>query len=76
MLESLFYKVADPRSAVALKKWLQHICFSVDFTKFLKNTYFAEHLSAAAPTVSRNNSSSSSNQMFIYLYMHLFISQS
>ena len=28
-----------------IKKWLQHTC---DFVKFLKNTYFVEHLQTAA----------------------------
>ena len=61
-------------------RWVGHFCppwgTSYPSTNRFMNTYFAEPLWAAAPIVIRDLSSSSSNQMFIYLRMHLFISQS
>ena len=37
--ESLFYKVAGPRPSTLLKKRLQHRCFPVNFTKFLRTPF-------------------------------------
>ena len=36
------------RPATLLKKRLWHGCFPVNFAKFLKNTFFTEHLWATA----------------------------
>ena len=48
MLESLFNKVADLRSATLLKKRLWHRCFPVNFVKFLKTPFFTENLRTTA----------------------------
>ena len=39
-----FNKVARLRPATLLKKSLWHRCFSVNFAKFLRTAFFAEHL--------------------------------
>ena len=45
LCQSLFFnKVADLRSATLLKKRLWHRCLSVDFAKFLRTPFLAEHL--------------------------------
>ena len=46
VLESLFRKVSDFQSCSFIKKRFQRRCFHV--AKFLQNTYFEEHLRAAA----------------------------
>ena len=42
--ESFSNKVADLSPATLLKKRLWHRRFPVDFTKFLRTTFFTEHL--------------------------------
>ena len=43
--QSVFFnKVASFRLATLFKKILCHRCFSVNFTKFLRTTFFVEHL--------------------------------
>ena len=44
-----FYKVASLGPATMLKKRLWHRCFTGNFAKFLKNTFFTKHLGATAP---------------------------
>ena len=44
MLESLFNKVAGLKTLHFIKKRLQHKYFPVNFRKFLKTTFFTEHL--------------------------------
>ena len=44
----LFNKVADLRPATLLKKRLYHRCFPVNFAKFLRTLFFAEHLQTSA----------------------------
>ena len=39
-----FNKVAGPMSASLLKKGLWHRCFPVNFAKFLRTSFFTEHL--------------------------------
>ena len=46
MLESLFLKVADFQTSNFIEKRLQPSCFPV--AKFLRNTYFEEHMRMAA----------------------------
>ena len=41
--QSLFFKVAGLRPATLLKKRLWHMCFLVNFAKFLRITFFTEH---------------------------------
>ena len=50
VLESLFHEVADLQTSNFIKKMLQHRCFPV--ANFLRNTYFEEHLRAAASELS------------------------
>ena len=45
-LESLFDKVIDPQALI--KKRIQHRCFPVHITKFLRTYYFEEHMPTAA----------------------------
>ena len=50
--QSLFFnKVVDLRPAALFKKRLWHRCFPVNFAKFLRTSFFTEHLQA---TVSAN----------------------
>ena len=45
LCQSLFFnKVAGLRPATLLKKKLWHRCFPVNFAKFLRTTFFIEHL--------------------------------
>ena len=45
LCQSLFFnKVAGLKPATLLKKRLWHRCFPVNFTKFLRTTFFTEHL--------------------------------
>ena len=45
LCQSLFFnKVAGLRPATLLKKRLWHRCFPVNFTKFLRTTFFIEHV--------------------------------
>ena len=45
LCQSLFYpKVASQRPATLLKKRLWYRCFSGDFVKFLRTTFYIEHL--------------------------------
>ena len=45
LCHSLFFnKVAGLSSATLLKKRLWHRCFPVNFVKFLRTTFFTEHL--------------------------------
>ena len=46
--EYSFNKVAGLTPAVLLKNILGHTCFPVNFAKFLKNTFFIEHLQVTA----------------------------
>ena len=39
MLESLLNKVADPQACSFIKKRLQHRCFPMKFTKFLRTPF-------------------------------------
>ena len=48
MLEYLFNKVAGRQFCNFIKNKLQQGCFPVNIAKFLKNTYFKEHLQMAA----------------------------
>ena len=48
VLESLFNKVAYLKACNLIKKRLQHGCFPVNIAKFLRNTYFEEHIQTAA----------------------------
>ena len=41
---SFFNKVAGLRRATLLKKSLWHWCFPVNFAKFLRTSFFKEHL--------------------------------
>ena len=45
---SLFNKVAGLQAYNFINKRLQHRCFTVNIAKFIKNTYFEEHLRTAA----------------------------
>ena len=47
MLESFFNKVAGFRPATSLKRRVWDRCFPVNFAKFLRTPYFAEHLRLA-----------------------------
>ena len=49
MPESLFNKVAGLRPATLLKKRLWHRCFLVNFVKFLRTPFYAEHLWCVLP---------------------------
>ena len=40
----LFNKVADLRSATLLEKRLWHMCFPMNFAKFLRTPFLIEHL--------------------------------
>ena len=45
LCQSLFFnKVAGLRAATLLKKRLWHKCFSVNFVKFLRKSFYIEHL--------------------------------
>ena len=44
MLETLFNKVEDLRSATLLKERLQHRCLLLNFDGFLRTPFFIEHL--------------------------------
>ena len=44
VLESLLNKFADLRACIFIKKRLQHRCFPVNIAKFLRATFFIEHL--------------------------------
>ena len=45
LCQSLFFnKVANLRPVTLLKKRLWHSCFPVDFAKFLRTSFFTEHL--------------------------------
>ena len=44
VLEPFFNKVADLHASNFIKKRLQYRCFPMNIVKFLKNTYFEEHL--------------------------------
>ena len=44
VLESLFNKVAGVIPTTLLKKRLQHRCFPVNIAKFLRTSFFIEHL--------------------------------
>ena len=44
MLESLFNKVAGLKACGFIKERLQHKSFPVNFHKFLKTSFFTEHL--------------------------------
>ena len=44
----LFNKVSGLRTATLLKRRLRHRCFPVNLAKFLKNTFFTEHLRTTA----------------------------
>ena len=44
VLESLFYKFADPRPATLLKERLWHRSFPENFAKFLRTPFFTDHL--------------------------------
>ena len=45
LCQSLFFnKVAGLRSATVFKKRLWHMCFPVNFAKFLRTLFFIEHL--------------------------------
>ena len=45
LCQSFFFnKVAGLRPATSLKKRLWHRCFPVNFVKFLRTTFFIEHL--------------------------------
>ena len=47
---SLFFnKVAGLQPSSLLKKRLQHMCFPVNFAKFLRTPFFKEHHSVTAP---------------------------
>ena len=48
VLESLFNKHAGLQACNFIKNRLQHRCFPVDIAKFLRTTYFEEHLQTAA----------------------------
>ena len=43
MLESLFNRVAALKACNFIKKRLQHRCFPVNITKFLRTRFFIEH---------------------------------
>ena len=65
MLVSLINKAADLKACNFINKRFQHRCFSVNIAKDFKNTYFEEHLQAAASvnriTVSLNYETMVSN---------------
>ena len=44
VVEFLFKKVAALKARNFIKKKLQHRCFAVNITKFLRTSFFAEHL--------------------------------
>ena len=44
MLESLFNKVAGLKVCNFIEKRLQHRCKTVEFAKFLRTSFFTEHL--------------------------------
>ena len=72
---SFFNKVVDLRPATLLKKRLQHRCFPLDFTKFLRTFFFTEHL-RATPSVLffslfkiLKTTIASFHKLYIFLYL-------
>ena len=48
MPDLFFNEIAGLRHATLLKMRLWHRCFPVNFVKFLRTTFFTEHLRATA----------------------------
>ena len=49
LCQSLFFnKIAGLRPATLFKKRLWHKCFPVNFARFLRSTFFTEHLQTTA----------------------------
>ena len=73
VLESLVNKVAELQACNFIKKWLQDRCFPVNIAKFLRTTFFIEHLRWLVLQVLYNNSCS---QKFYELHQTVSSSKS
>ena len=49
VLESLFNEVAGLKARIFIEKRLQHRCFPVKFSRFLRTCFFIEHLRLLLP---------------------------
>ena len=79
LYQSLFFnKVADLRLATLLKRRIWHSCFPVNFAKFLKNTFFTEHLWTTASNIHRfvHHFIYSFTSSFLNLFIVSFITHS
>ena len=75
LCQSLFFnKVAGPRPATLLKKRLWHRCFPVNFTKFLRSSFFTEHLwmTASDMTINKTKNLRAAGQLIISYKNHTF----
>ena len=73
VLESLFNTVTGLRPATLLKTRLWHRCFAVSFAKFLRTTFYIEHLVTTSYFIQFPKQFLHSDYIFVYFHFHLFI---